>query len=43
MTKAEEKEADSIIKFKLQEVWVAQEKAEQLKQEAIQASETQFV
>jgi hypothetical protein len=41
--KAEEREVDSIIKLKLQEVQVAQEKAEQLKKEAIQASDAQFV
>jgi len=43
MIEAEEKEADGIIKLKLQEVRVAQEKAKRLKQEAIQASDAQFV
>ena len=48
VTKSEEKEADDIMQLKLQEVRdfrvaQAQEKVEQLKQEAIKASEAQFV
>jgi hypothetical protein len=48
VTKSEEKEADNIMQLKLQEVRdfrvaQAQEKVEQLKQEAIKASEAQFV
>jgi len=43
VTKAEEKEVDKIIELRLQDVRVAQEKAEQLTQEAIKTSEAQFV
>jgi len=43
VTKAKEKEVDKIIELRLQDVQVAQEKAEQLTQEAIKMSEAQFI
>lgn len=40
---AEESKVERILECRLQEVQVTQEKVEQVKQEAIKASEAQFV